>query len=434
MKIMRIILLLAAILVTATTSAQSLMQPFENAQPARRAVVPYGRATDAKIANPANSNYVAKLSEWNISADKSSYETTFAVPVWWLNRQVIVRVGHASSAYEVFVDNRRVGYAASGATPAEFNITKYAKEGRHQLEVRLVESEHNLINAHYKGAAPSVADVMVLCQPTIRVRDIVTSTTLNDAGEGLVLVSMVVKCDALNPKRSEINYTLRLNDTTVLTNGSRKVGLDMRREDTVRFSARVPVEGLWSQDNPHSLILDIENKIDNRPAEYIHCSLGVRAADVVDNRLQINNRPATLKLRNYNPQQSLESHITDGYTGVVMPSYYATDTLLDSCDAMGIPVFIQAAICTTSLGDNIRLGGNPSNNPFWLNTYLELNCMAYYSTRHHPSVVGYAIADGTTTGINVYESYLLLKRLETRLPIIYEGNCGEWCSDNITIR
>ena len=198
---MRIILLLAAILVTATTSAQSLVQPFENAQPARRAVVPYGRATDAKTANPTKSNYVAKLSEWNISADKSSYETTFAVPVWWLNRQVIVRVGHATSAYEVFVDNRRVGYAASGATPAEFNITKYAKEGRHQLEVRLVESEHNLINAHYKGATPSVTDVMVLCQPTIRVRDIVTSTTLNDAGEGLVLVSMVVKCDALNPKR-----------------------------------------------------------------------------------------------------------------------------------------------------------------------------------------------------------------------------------------
>lgn len=434
MKIMRIFLLLAAILVVTTTSAQELVQPFENGQPARRAVVPYGRATDAQSAVSANSNYVAKLAEWSVSADKRLYETSFAVPVWWLNRQVIVRVGHASSAYEVLVDNRRVGYAASGATPVEFNVTKYAKEGRRQLAIRLVDSEHNLINAHHKGAEPSVTDVMVLCQPSLRIRDIVTSTTLNDAGQGLVMVSMVVKCDALNPKRSEINYTLRLNDTTVLTGGSRKVGLDMRREDTVRFSARVPVEGLWSQNNPHRLILDIENKMDNRPAEYIHCQLGVRAADVVDNALHINNSKTTLKLRNYNPQLSLEAHIADGYTGIVIPSYYATDALLDSCDEQGVLVFIQAAICTTALGDNIRLGGNPSNNPFWLNTYLDLNRMAYYSTRHHPSVVGYAIADGTTTGINVYESYLLLKRLETRLPIIYEGNCGEWCSDRVTIR
>ena len=434
MKIMRIFLLLAAILVVTTTSAQELVQPFENGQPARRAVVPYGRATDAQSAVPANSNYVAKLAEWSVSADKRLYETSFAVPVWWLNRQVIVRVGHASSAYEVLVDNRRVGYAASGATPVEFNVTKYAKEGRRQLAIRLVDSEHNLINAHHKGAKPSVTDVMVLCQPSLRIRDIVTSTTLNDAGQGLVMVSMVVKCDALNPKRSEINYTLRLNDTTVLTGGSRKVGLDMRREDTVRFSARVPVEGLWSQNNPHRLILDIENKMDNRPAEYIHCQLGVRAADVVDNALHINNSKTTLKLRNYNPQLSLEAHIADGYTGIVIPSYYATDALLNSCDEQGVLVFIQAAICTTALGDNIRLGGNPSNNPFWLNTYLDLNRMAYYSTRHHPSVVGYAIADGTTTGINVYESYLLLKGLETRLPIIYEGNCGEWCSDRVTIR
>jgi hypothetical protein len=57
---MRIILLLAAIFVVATTSAQNLTQPFENGQPARWAVVPYGRASDAKTSNPTNSNYVAK--------------------------------------------------------------------------------------------------------------------------------------------------------------------------------------------------------------------------------------------------------------------------------------------------------------------------------------------------------------------------------------
>ena len=208
----------------------------------------------------------------------------------------------------------------------------------------------------------------------------------------------------------------------------------MRREDTIRFMAIVPQNSLWSTKNPHSLTLDIESRMDNRIAECVRRKVGVRAADIADKQFYLNYQQQPLNLNNYNPSQPLGEQLKAGANGIVIPVYYATEQLLDKCDSLGILVFIVSAVDTVPLTESIRIGGNPSNDPFWLETYLAYNRAAYYSTRHHPSVVGYAIAAGKTNGINIYESYLLLKNLEKRLPIIYEGAGGEWCSDEITIR
>ena len=432
---MKIILFIAAIFAGLTTSAQSLAEPFYRTEPFRAAVTPYGRSADAAQGDPSRSNYVAKLAEWSISEDGKEYSSSFAVPVWWLNRQVIVRVAHASSAYEVLVDGRTMGIATSGAAPVEFNVTKAATEGRRQLTIRLIDAEQNRINKLCReGAKPSVEGVSVICQPSIRIRDIVCSTTINDSGEGIAEFGLVVKCDALNPKRTRIGYTLYLNDTTVLARGYNDIALDMRREDTVRFMARLPQTALWSCQNPHQMTLDIESRMDNRIAECLRHKVGVRAADVADGKFYLNYQSQPLRLVDYNPAQSLDEQLATGANGVVVPMDYATEELLNMCDSRGVLVFVLAAIDTIPLGENIRRGGNPSNDPFWLNTYLAFNRAAYYTTHRHPCVVGYALAAGKTTGINVYESYLMLKTLEPRLPIIYEGAGGEWCSDNLTIR
>ena len=263
---MKIILLLLAIFALDRATAQSLVLPYEGAEPFRTAVVPYGRATDAATGDATRSNYVAKLAEWSVSEDGKQYSTTFAVPVWWLNRQTIVRVGRSSAAYQVLVDNRVVGSASSGSTPVEIKITKRATEARHTLTIRQIDAEQSSVSES-TALKPLVEDVAVICQPTIRVRDIELSTTLNDAGEGVAQFSVAVKCDALNAKRARIGYTVHLNDTTVVAKGYSDISLDMRREDTVRFVARIPQSSLWSPENPHLITVELENRIDNRPAE-----------------------------------------------------------------------------------------------------------------------------------------------------------------------
>ena len=90
---------------------------------------------------------------------------------------------------------------------------------------------------------------------------------------------------------------------------------------------------------------------------------------------------------------------------------------------------VRAPIDTTLLGDHIRRGGNPSNDPLWSESYLWRNLNALYATQGNCAIIGYSIAKGKTSGVNIYDSYLMLKSLAPNSLVIYDGAKGEWATD-----
>lgn len=434
MNFMKIIALLLSIFTLGTLSAQSLEAPFSGTEPFRSRIVPYHSAQAAAAGDASASTYVAKLADWSISEDGKEYSTSFAVPVWWLNRQIIVRVGRVASSYEVLVGDKSVGTVGSGAVPVEFNVTKAVVEGRNTLHLRLTDSPLNSVGVTSAPFKVDTAAIEVISQPTIRVRDIFCTTDINDVGAGIVEFGVVMKCDALNAKSSRIGYIVKDGASAILVRGYKDITLDMRREDTLRFVARVPQEVLWSVKSPATVTVEVENVISNRPAEYISRTMGLRAVDVQGEKLFINHLLERLSFVDYNASKPLKEQLTEGKNGVVVPVWDATESLLDQCDKEGVMVMVRAAISTLALGDNIRVGGNPSNDPQWKESYLSLNRAAYFATVHHPCIVGYILAEGATSGTNIYDTYLMLKKLNPRMAVIYEGANGEWCTDKVKFR
>ena len=430
---MRIFTLLLSILLCATTTtAQPTIS--DKSELPRSMVRPYNKVADAVAGDVSASSYIYIPTEWAHNTEKSEFSSFFPMGTAWLNRQVLIRIERASSAYELWVNNRFAGRSASGATSAEFNVTKLAAQGRNDIVIRLIESEENKINTAYNASKPSVSGVEVICQPTIRVRDIICRTSLNDSGEGIAEFAVAVKCDALGRKSSKIEYTIYLNDSTELTRGVRDIALDMRREDTVRFFTRVPRIGLWKASSPHTIRLDLCNRVEGRPAEYISRQVGIRNAKLSMQRVYINRVNASLQAVDYTGEESLDSIMGRGVTSIFVTADKATEALLTECDRRGLYVIVCAPIETSPFGSSIKRDGNPTNDPAWSEIFAELNASAYHTTKHHPCVVGYAIGRGKTNGINIYESYLLMKALEKELPIIYEGADGEWCSDKLSFR
>lgn len=434
MKFMKIIALLFSIFTLGSLSAQSLEVPFSGIEPFRGRIIPYHSAQTATKGDASVSTYVAKLADWSISEDGKEYNTSFAVPVWWLNRQIIVRVGRVSSSYEVIVGDKRIGTVGSGAVPVEFNVTKAVVEGRNTLQIRLTDTPLNSIGITSAPFKVETAAVEVISQPTIRVRDIFCTTDINDVGAGIVEFGVVMKCDALNAKSSRIGYTVKDGASAVLVRGYKDITLDMRREDTLRIADRVPQEVLWSAKSPATVTVEIENVINNRPAEYISRTLGLRAVDVQGEKLFVNHLLERLSFVDYDASKPLDEQLAEDKNGVIVPIWNATESLLDQCDKAGIMVILRSAISTLNLGDNIRVGGNPSNDPKWKDCYLSINRAAYFTTRHHPCIVGYILAEGATSGTNIYDTYLMLKKLNPRMAVIYEGANGEWCTDKIKFR
>ena len=55
----------------------------------------------------------------------SSYRRTFTVPETWKGRRVILRFEGVGSAFYVWVNGKKVGYAEDSKLPSEFDITEF---------------------------------------------------------------------------------------------------------------------------------------------------------------------------------------------------------------------------------------------------------------------------------------------------------------------
>ena len=398
-------------------------------EPARRRTIPYHNIATAVAANASQSRFVAAVEELQRS-DKGStttFTTHYALPVAWLNRQTILRVNYASTAYTVYVNGHEVGFVPTGVMGAEFNITKASKEGRN--EVSIVLDLAHPANKLFQAQKMSVEGVEIFSQPTIRIRDIISKTTLNASGDGVAEFAIPVKCNSLNPKELRMHYTLRMGDSLVVAEGYRELTLDMRREDTLRFACVVPAKALWSQKSPKSLRLDLENSIDNRIAECVSQSVGLRQIAINEGKLQINNEVVVPNIVELAALKSLDEVQQFGYNTVIVTLNRNTEQIIEECAKRGVYVVVRTPIDTTLLGDNIRRGGNPSNDPIWNESYLWRNLHSLNSTKGSCAIIGYAIAKGKTSGLNIYDSYIMLKSLLPNYLVIYEGANGEWATD-----
>ncbi len=412
--------------------AQTL--PSTNCELPRRAIKPYATVEEALIASDQSSQYITPLTEWKRTENegKVTYSTIYLYPAAWLNRQLILRIESASGEYGVSVNGTEVGNTSNASTPTEFNLTKRSQQGINELEITI--SEKSAVEPLIAQQKPDLGRVSIISQPTIRVRDIDHLTRLNDNGDAIVEFNIVIKTDALNPKTSRVHYELLAPDTTRLSYGYKDTTIEMRGEDTVSFATIVPAKWLWSIHNPTLLQLVVRNQIEGRYAENLAVPIGVREIKYVDKKLSVNGKPVALRVATV-PANITTDKINElkvqGYNAVMTPAGVPADALYARCDSVGVYVISQAAINTSHGADHIKRNGNPSNDPAWKEYYLARMGEMYHTAKSHPSVVVFTLGEGTTNGINLYESYLMLKKLEENRPIIYLGAGGEWNNDVI---
>ena len=430
---MKRIALLATIFLVAALSSTSAQESYDlsarRTEPARARLIPYHSMTEAVKGNTSASRFVATVEEPTCSEGGSAttFTTHFAMPVQWLNRQVILRVGYASTAYTVYVNGREIGFVPTGVMGCEFNITKASKEGRNEVSIMLDKSL--LANKIYAKDEMKVEAIEIFSQPTIRMRDISVKVSLNAQGEGIAEFAVPVKCDALNSKQTRVHYALRLADSTLVAEGYREIALDMRREDTLRFACVVPSKALWSAKHPTLLRLELESRIDNRIAECISREMGLREIKINKGKLLVNNEIVSPNLAEWEAIKDLDEAKKLGYNGIIITLDKGAESIIAECQRKGMYVVVRTPIDTTNLGDDIRRGGNPSNDPLWNESYLWRNGHTLHSVAGNCAVIGQAIAKGKTSGLNIYDTYLWLKSLAPNHMVIYEGAKGEWATD-----
>ena len=406
----------------------------------RSKTLPYPTAEEAQAlgSGAVASKYLRPVTGWTRTEepDATVFTSKYVIPFVWLSRQAILYVDEASGAYEVIINGQKVGYAANAFTPAEFNITKASKEDVNTISIRILKDHWSRrMEDFVETREPRVGETYVISQPTIRVRDVVHNTDVDLKSEyANVEVGLIVKTESLNPKTARIHYELIAPDTTVVTQGYKDVTLGMRGEDTVKFMARIPYVLTWCADMPVRYRLNIKTQIEGRYAEYQSRMIGFRDIDInEEGDFMINGIKTELFYRDFDPLKVTEKDIIAArvlkYNALRFKMGAVPQNVYRMCDSLGMYVIAQIPINTSKSGLSRRIGGNPSNDPKWKAAYLDRAETAYRTTCGQASVIGYVMAEESSNGINLYETYLRLKALERKHPILYIEGAGEWNSD-----
>lgn len=406
----------------------------------RSKTLPYPTAEEAQAlgSGAVASKYLRPVTGWTRTEepDATVFTSKYVIPFVWLSRQAILYVDEASGAYEVIINGQKVGYAANAFTPAEFNITKASKEDVNTISIRILKDHWSRrMEDFVEPREPRVGETYVISQPTIRVRDVVHNTDVDLKSEyANVEVGLIVKTESLNPKTARIHYELIAPDTTVVTQGYKDVTLGMRGEDTVKFMTRIPYVLTWCADMPVRYRLNIKTQIEGRYAEYQSRMIGFRDIDInEEGDFMINGIKTELFYRDFDPLKVTEKDIIAArvlkYNALRFKMGAVPQNVYRMCDSLGMYVIAQIPINTSKSGLSRRIGGNPSNDPKWKAAYLDRAETAYRTTCGQASVIGYVMAEESSNGINLYETYLRLKALERKRPILYIEAAGEWNSD-----
>ena len=424
--------------VATSASAQEIVS--ENCLTPRARIVPYNTSALAQTHGgvAVKSQYVRPVKEWTRSeeADAVVFTGKFTVPFAWLNRQSIVRVDEASAAYEVVVNGKKLGYTSNAFAPAEFDATKASQEDMNTIQIRLLKSHWSRkLESFVANEDPRVGEVYVMSQPIVRVRDVVHNTSVDLSQKyANVELGFVVKTESLNPKKARIHYEILAPDTTVVTYGHRDIELDMKREDTIKVMTQIPYELTWCADMPVRYRLNLKTQIEGRYVEYQTHLLGFRDVKHSENGdFYINGIKTDLNYGNFDVHKITDKDILGarllGYNALRFPAQAVPHEVYRKCDSLGMYVLAQVPISTRNSGISRRVNGNESNNPKWKKAFILRAENTYFATRNYACVLGYLLADESANGINLYESFIRLKALEPKRPIIYIEANGEWNSD-----
>ncbi len=377
------------------------------------------------------------------------YLRDFSVPFDYTDRKLYVTVGGGGSKVTLYINGKQVGFSTDSRTPAGYDISKYVERGRNRIA--LLVSEYSGGSWLEDGTGWRLnginREVYLYAQPKIRIRDVMTTTSLDPTYKnGLLRSALLLKSELLNPHNVTVFYDLYDPSGQIINKGDREVRLDMRKEDTVRFNTTIMDVQKWSADLPQLYTIVYSIKREGRFTEYVSYKVGFRSVEIAQGELRVNGNKTIIKGVNYAEfnattgnvitpelvQSDMEEMRSIGINAIRVGDYSMPQYFYELADSIGFYVVSGANINTSGLSGNTRKGHSLANNPNWKELFVQRAVAAYEVAKRHPSLLAISLGQNAGNGYNMYEAYLELRRRNPELLITYSDAGSQWNTDIVT--
>ncbi len=386
-----------------------------------------------------NIGYCFPKNQPNIPKDFNpvgSYKHTFNIPAEWADHEIFIHFAGVNSAFYIWVNGIKAGYHEDSKTPAEFNITKFVKEGKNDLAVEVYRwcDGSYLEDQDFWRLSGIERDVYLLAAPNIRVRDFFVHAGLDkDYNDGLFSIDVIVdKPTALDISNHTLSVKI-IDDDKVLYKNTQSLNSISKKSLSVKFETQVNDVKQWSAEMPnlYSLLITLAND-QQENLQVIHRKIGFRSVEITDGQMLVNGQAILIAGTNRHEHDPITGHVVSKESmlndikimkqnnfNAVRTSHYPDDPLwYELCDEYGLYLIDEANIESHGYGyeKDITLG----NRHEWIQAHLERTIAMVERDKNHPSVIIWSLGNEAGDGVCFEATSEWIQNRDDSRPVHYE--------------
>jgi beta-galactosidase len=344
------------------------------------------------------------------------YRHTFLLDPAWLGRSIYLVFESVDSAFYLWVNGQEVGYSQDSRLPAEFDVTPYVHAGQNTLAVQVMRySDGSYLEDQDMWLLSGIQrDVILYSKPKVSLQDYVVRTQLDNRYEDAVLHIEAQVTRLPVPSTYSVEAMLydvegmavfskpaiaRFNDRMLHQTGI-KMGW-------AEISQPVANPQKWTAETPYlyRLVLTLRDP-QGTAVDFESCRVGFRQIEIKDSVILLNGKRLVLRgvdRHEHHPERGRALTEEDMRTEIklmkqfnfnaVRTSHYPNHPYwYDLCDIYGIYLIDEADIETHGVWDDL------SNDPLWLNAYMERATRMVLRDKNHPSILFWSLGNESGTG------------------------------------
>ncbi len=357
-----------------------------------------------------------------------SYARLLDVTKEMLSQNLILHFGGVHSAFYVWVNGQRVGYSQNSMSPAEFDVTKYLREGRNKLAVEVYRwSDGSYLEDQDMWRLSGIfRSVQLWVRPLVHISDYrVTAVPNADYSEAAVRGTVFV-CNTGRKAAKNLSLAFTIDGKTT----TYKVG-KILPGDTIGIpvSHDISQPRLWSAEKPNLYPFSI----DLGALEHFDYHLGVKKVEVVGEVFKINGKNVKLRGVNRHDHHPVTGRYVDDATyeqdirlmkqaniNFLRTSHYPDrEYIYELCDRWGIYVMDEANHETHGYGYANHVMGEDLT---FQRAHVDRAESLVKRDFNHPCVILWSLGNEGGVGPNIEAMYNKVRELDQTRPPFYDSD------------
>lgn len=366
-----------------------------------------------------------------------SYRKSFDIPQEWRDRRVSILFAGVKSAFNLWINGRKVGYSQGSFTPAEFEITDFLSGGSNSVSVQVFRwSDGSYLEDQDMWRLSGIfRDVFLTAAPPVEISDFFTYCNLDaEYRNADFTVETEIQnhgSDDLEAVRVEVEICEPDTGRSLVIASSTGFDSPAGESKRVDVSCDVPDPKKWTAETPDLYQVIIRLHEANRVTDVRTSQFGFRKIEIKNEQFCINGTPILIKGVNRHdfhpeygqavPLDIIESDlklIKANNINAVRTSHYPNPKeFYELCDRYGIYVMDECNVETHGLSTRI-----PGDDPVWTTPVVDRMERMVRLHRNHACIVFWSLGNEAGYGENFRRMKEAAKRIDDTRPFHYEGD------------